>query len=238
MALGMLGHSRLLGFGFLFLTPAKGEWALMLLLTVLGLNVAEGGLQQKDWLLFPFLDLQTLTLSLKDDTGLIFLFSFSPKKNVCFTLYLKLVPLTSGEAFWLAGCCSKHVPVGREMFLQAQRCGAEPQERGWRRWCLLAGAPRGSTTKPYHPLSRNVSVAEAVTELGQTKAFLWCAECPIEDLGARSHSTFSFPGRAGWQRAQGSSWFPIPPGKRQKLSSPWQCLGGCQRREKSSADIV
>lgn len=50
-------------------------------------------------LLFPFLDLQTLTLSLKDDTGLIFAFSFSPKKKVSFVLYLKLASLTLGEAF-------------------------------------------------------------------------------------------------------------------------------------------
>lgn len=71
----------------------------MLLLTVLGLNVAEGGLQQKDWLLFPFLDLQTLTLSLKDDTGLTFPVQFFPQEERMFHFIFKIGPSYFGGSF-------------------------------------------------------------------------------------------------------------------------------------------
>lgn len=75
-------------------------------------------------LLFPFRNLQTLTLYLKDDTGLIFALSFCPKKTVCFVLYLKLAPLAlrrlsdwlnaaASTYRWAEKCSSRHSTVLR-----------------------------------------------------------------------------------------------------------------------------
>lgn len=52
----------------------------------------------KHCLLFPFLDLQTLTLSLGGDTGLIFVSRFSLRRTICVTLHLKWAPLSLEES--------------------------------------------------------------------------------------------------------------------------------------------
>lgn len=139
---GTVGLSRSVGFGFLFRSPAKGQWVCCFPGCV-GFECGRKGPKQKDCLLFPFLDLgmQTLWRMTQDS----FSYSvFPPKINIGFNL--KLAPLTLGEVSWLAERCSNHVPVDRGMLLQGW--GAVKGAGDDASWQELQGALPWNHTMP------------------------------------------------------------------------------------------
>lgn len=186
------------------------------------LNVAESGLQFKDCLLLPFLDLEALTFRWRMTQDSLLLSALPSRRNPFHHVY-RLAPTFFGGDFltggMLEGVCpgaQRDVGGGTQMELQ----GDLPQNH----------ACRSKT------LCRSVFVVLTVTALGQTKVLLWCTTSPTGHLHLLHPEEST--GRCGCCRGGlGCSWFPFP-WEETEAKQPLAVSGGSNRREGSCGGIA